>query len=146
MAQSQKYKELNTIIHPESVALIGASAKEGKVGRMFMDRFLDTGYQTLYPVNPGADEILGIKAYPSVKAIPGPVDMAVILTPTAAVLSMVKECVEKGVKGVVINSAGFGEGDGTGATKGEMGRETGLLGSHRYPAYAVPRKRGGSGS
>ena len=41
MAQSQKYKELNTIIHPESVALIGASAKEGKVGRMFMDRFLD---------------------------------------------------------------------------------------------------------
>jgi acetyltransferase len=110
MAQSQLYKELNTIIQPESVALIGATAKEGKVGRMFMDRFLETGYRTLYPVNPGADEILDIKAYPSVKAIPGPVDMAVILTPPAAVLSMVKECVEKGVKGVVINSAGFGEG------------------------------------
>ena len=93
MAQSQMYEALNQILRPESVALIGASAKEGKVGRMFMDRFLDTGYRTLYPVNPGADEILGIKAYPSVKAIPGPVDMAVILTPPVAVLSMVKECV-----------------------------------------------------
>lgn len=109
MVQSKMYETLNPILQPKSVALIGASAKEGKVGRMFMDRFLDTGYQILYPVNPGADEILGIKAYPSVKAIPGPVDMAVILTPSVAVLSMVKECVEKGVKGVVINSAGFGE-------------------------------------
>lgn len=116
MTQRKILEELDPIMHPRSVALIGASAKEGKVGRIFMDRFLDTGYQELYPINPGADEILGIKAYPSVKEVPGPVDMAVILTPPFAVMDMVKECTEKGVKGVVINSAGIGE-------EGEKGKE-----------------------
>ncbi|MFC1868634.1 acetate--CoA ligase family protein [Thermodesulfobacteriota bacterium] len=148
MAQSKMYETLNPILQPKSVALIGASAKEGKVGRMFMDRFLDTGYQTLYPVNPGADEILGIKAYPSVKAIPGPVDMAIILTPPGAVLDMVKECVEKGVKGVVINSAGFGEtGEEGKAREREMVRiaregDTRLIGPNcigvYYPAARLP--------
>jgi acyl-CoA synthetase (NDP forming) len=116
MAQKKILEELNPIFHPRSLALIGASAKQGKVGRMFMDRFLETGFQTLYPVNPGADEILGVKAYPAVSDIPGPVDVALVVTPPNAVMEAIKDCVNKGVKGIIINSAGFGEG-------GEKGKE-----------------------
>jgi acetyltransferase len=108
--------ELDPIFHPKSMALIGASDKPGKVGRMFMDRFLDTGFETLYPVNPGANEVLGLKAYPSVKDIPGPVDLAFVVLPPKAVLDTVRDCVSKGVKGIIINSAGFGE-------TGERGKE-----------------------
>ncbi len=59
MAPKRIIEELDQIFHPRSLALIGASPKPGKVSRMFMDRFLDTGFQTLYPLNPGADEVLG---------------------------------------------------------------------------------------
>lgn len=109
MTESNIFKELNPIFKPRSAAILGASAKEGKVGRMFMDIFLETGFENLYPVNPGADEVLGLKAYPSVKDIPGDVDFALIVLPPKAVLQAIRDCVEKGVKGVVINSAGFGE-------------------------------------
>ena len=78
------FRELDPIFHPRSVALIGASAKQAKVGRLFMDSFIDSGFRELYPVNPGEREILGFPAYPSVLAIPHPVDMAVVVTPTAA--------------------------------------------------------------
>jgi acyl-CoA synthetase (NDP forming) len=110
MAQKKILEELAPFFHPRSLALIGASAKQGKVGRMFMDLFLETGFQTLYPVNPGADEILGVKAYPSVMEIPGTVDLALVVTPPNAVLEAIKDCVAKGVKGIIITSAGFGEG------------------------------------
>jgi acyl-CoA synthetase (NDP forming) len=109
MAYKNIIEELDPIFHPRSLALIGASASQGKVGRMFMDRFLDTGFQTLYPVNPGSDEVLGLKAYASIKDIPGPVDMAFIVLPPKLVLETVKDCVAKGVKGIIINSSGFGE-------------------------------------
>ena len=116
MAQRSILEELDPFFHPRSLALIGASAKEGKVGRMFMDRFLETGFQRFYPVNPGADETLGVKTYPSVSHIPGPVDLALVVTPPNAVMEAIKDCVNKGVKGIIINSAGFGEG-------GEEGKE-----------------------
>lgn len=116
MGKKEIHNELDPIFHPKSLALIGASDKQGKVGRMFMDRFLDTGFQTLYPVNPGTNEVLGLKAYPSVKDIPGPVDLAFVVLPPKAVLDTVRDCVSKGVKGIIINSAGFGE-------MGEQGKE-----------------------
>ena len=116
MGQEKILSELDPIFHPKSLALIGASDKPGKVGRMFMDRFLDTGFQTLYPVNPSTNEVLGLKAYPSVKDIPGPVDLAFVVLPPKAVLDTVRDCVSKGVKGIIINSAGFGE-------TGERGKE-----------------------
>jgi len=106
--------ELDPFFHPKSLALVGATGKQGKVGRLFMDRFLETRFQTLYPVNPGAGEILGVKAYASLKEIPGPVDVALVVTPPNAVVETIKECVAKGVKGIIINSAGFGEGGGFG--------------------------------
>jgi len=114
------FDELDPIFHPRSVALLGASGKQGKIGRVLMDRFLDMGFRDLYPVNPSEREILGIKAYPSVKDIPAPVDLALIVTPTNAVLPAVKDCAEKGVRAIVITSSGFGE---TGEKGLELERE-----------------------
>ena len=123
MKQRGTLSELQPFFRPRSVALIGASGREGKVGRMFMDRFLETGFQKLYPVNLREDEILGVRAYPAVTEIPGPVDLAIILTPPPAVIEAVKGCVAKGVKGIVINTAGFGErGEEGKAQEQEMAR------------------------
>jgi acyl-CoA synthetase (NDP forming) len=116
MAEKNILVELDPFFHPKSLAILGASGKEGKVGRLFMERFIESGFQKLYPVNPREVEILGVKAYPSLIDIPGPVDLALVLTPPASVIASVKECVAKGVKGIIITTAGFGEG-------GERGKE-----------------------
>jgi acetyltransferase len=116
MGKRTVFDELDPLFHPRSVALIGASRKAGKIGRLFMDCFLDSGFRELYPVNPKESEILGLKAYPSVLHIPEPVDMAIVITPTASAPVAVKECVEKGVKTIVINTSGFAE-------SGEKGKE-----------------------
>jgi acyl-CoA synthetase (NDP forming) len=116
MSERNILAELDPIFHPRSVALIGASGKQGKIGRVLMERFLDTGFQQFYPVNPRESEILGVKAYRTVTDIPGPVDLAIVLTPTDAALAAVKECAAKGVRAIVITTAGFGEA-------GENGKE-----------------------
>jgi len=103
------FEEIDRIFHPRSVALIGASGKRGKIGRVLMDRFLEMGFEHLYPVNPKEDEILGIKAYPSILDIPSAVDTALIVTPTEAALTAVKEAAAKKVKAIVITTSGFGE-------------------------------------
>ena len=103
------FAELDPIFHPKSLALIGASGKPGKIGRLFMERFLDTGFRELYPVNTGEGQVLGVKAYPNILDIPYPVDMALVLTPTGSALQAVKECTAKGVKLIVITTSGFGE-------------------------------------
>jgi acyl-CoA synthetase (NDP forming) len=111
--QSRIRSDLDPLFYPRSVAVIGASGSKGKVGRMWMDRFIEAGLETLYPVNLRETEILGIKAYPSLSDIPGPVDQALILLPPNAVPSAVEECIAKGVKGITINSATLGlEGEG----------------------------------
>jgi acetate---CoA ligase (ADP-forming) len=109
MTKRSIFAELDPMFHPRSVALIGASGKPGKVGRVLMDRFLETGFQEFYPVNPVEKEILGAKTYRAIGEIPGSVDMAIVLTPTDATLTAVEECAAKGVKTIVITSAGFGE-------------------------------------
>jgi acetyl-CoA synthetase (ADP-forming) len=116
MAEKNILIELDPFFHPKSLAILGASGKEGKLGRLFMERLIETGFQKLYPVNPREAGILGVKAYPSLIDIPGPVDLALILTPPASVIASVKECVAKGVRGIIITTAGFGEG-------GEKGKE-----------------------
>jgi len=114
MDKKSIFHELDPIFHPKSVALIGASAKEAKIGRVLMDRFLEMGFQELYPVNPNEREILGLKAYPSILDIPGDVDMALVVTPTEAVLQAVKEATAKRVKVIVITTSGFAEAGGRG--------------------------------
>lgn len=100
---------LDFLFHPRSVAIIGASSREGSFGRTFVDGFIRIGFHPFYPVHPTEKEILGIKAYPSIKEIPEEVDVAIVLTPPATVLKVLEECAEKYVKGIVIFTAGFGE-------------------------------------
>lgn len=101
---------LQYIFKPTSVALIGATDKEGSVGKTVLKNLISTTFGGIvYPVNPKRTHVLGIHAYPSVKDIPTPVDLAVICTAARIVPSVVKECVENGVKGIIIISAGFKE-------------------------------------
>jgi acyl-CoA synthetase (NDP forming) len=116
MSKKTIFAELDAIFHPGSVALLGASNKEGKVARVLMDRFLEMGFKNLYPVNPREGEILGLRAYKTITDIPGPVDLAIVLTPTDSAVQAVKECAAKKVKAIVITTAGFGE-------SGERGEE-----------------------
>jgi acetyl coenzyme A synthetase (ADP forming)-like protein len=106
---------LDAIFSPESVAIVGASNTPGKVGHDIFANILRGGYTgTLYPVNPKARSILSVKAYPTISEIPDPVDLAIIILPPEASLAAVEESVRKGIKGIVIVSAGFREVGGEG--------------------------------
>ena len=101
---------------PKSVAVIGASASKGKVGFSVMRNIQQSAFDgDVYPINPSGGEIFGYKAYKSVSEIPGSIDLAVICIPAKFVSASVEECGQKGVKSIVIITAGFREigGDGT---------------------------------
>lgn len=98
------------LLSPTSIAIIGASTDERKVGHMIVKNILTQGFAgEVYPVNPKADEILGKKVYASISAIPQTPDIVVIVTPGATVAGLLEECGAKGVKDVIVISAGFGE-------------------------------------
>jgi acetyltransferase len=101
--------QLDRILNAKSVSLVGASNKEGSFGRLFVEGLIKMGCKNIYPVNPKSSEIMGLKAYPSITDIPYDVDVAVLLTPPEPVLGLVKECVQKKIKGIVVFAAGFGE-------------------------------------
>ncbi|MBU0994783.1 MAG: acetate--CoA ligase family protein [Proteobacteria bacterium] len=106
---------LDAIFSPKSIAVLGASSTKGKVGHDIFANILQNGYTgTLFPVNPGANSILSVKCYNSILDIPDPVDLAMIILPPKVALSAIKECVKKGVKGIIIISAGFKEVGGEG--------------------------------
>jgi acetyltransferase len=101
---------LNSIFTPESVAVVGATETPGKVGRTVVENLLQGGFAgTIYPINPKRDTILGLKAYPSITALPAPPDLAVIITPPPTVPGIIGECVKIGTGGAIIISAGFKE-------------------------------------
>jgi len=101
---------LEMFFAPRSVAIVGAGREPGKLGHDVLNNLLQYGYKgQVYPINPKADEILGLKSYPSVLDVPGPVDLAVIVVPARFVPDVIQQCGEKGVKGAVIISAGFKE-------------------------------------
>lgn len=101
---------LDPLFRPESVAVIGASRNPGTIGFQIVDNLVRHGFQGIvYPVNPNARFIHSFPAFPSISAVPGPVDMAVVVVPKESVLKVVDECGQKGVKGVVVISAGFRE-------------------------------------
>ena len=109
-------KDLNKMFKPESVAVIGASNTPGKVGYIIVDNLINDGFEgEIYPVNPKGGEILGKKAYTNITEIPGDVDLAIITIPSPFVNPAVKECGEKGVKNMVVITAGFKEVGGEGA-------------------------------
>jgi acetyltransferase len=108
-------KRLNSIFYPKSIAVIGASRHPGSVGFSLLANLIDSRFQgVVYPVNPKARGILGIKCYPNVIEIPDVVDLAVILVPAPAVPEVLEECALKSIKGIIIISAGFKEVGGAG--------------------------------
>ncbi|ROR03291.1 acetate--CoA ligase alpha subunit [Desulfosoma caldarium] len=103
-------ERLDAIFSPKSVAVVGASTVPGKVGHDLFANILRGGYTgILYPVNPAARSVLSVKAYPTLKDIPDPVELAILVVPPKAALAVVDEAAQKGVKAVVIVSAGFRE-------------------------------------
>src|SRR5262249_33399462 len=88
-------KPLDAIFAPKSVALIGATEKQGSVGRTIMWNLLSNPFGgTLYPINPQRPSVLGIKTYPSISAVPEKVDLAIIVTPAPTIPDIVGECVD----------------------------------------------------
>jgi acetyl coenzyme A synthetase (ADP forming)-like protein len=101
---------LDMFFNPHAVAVIGASRTPGKLGHSVLRNVIQCGYKgAVYPVNPRAAEVLGIKCYPSVLLAPGPIDLALVLIPSKNVADALIECGEKGVRGVIVISAGFRE-------------------------------------
>ena len=107
--------DLDAIFSPQSVAVVGASTTPGKVGHDIFVNILKGGYRgVLYPVNPSAESVSSVRAYPSISDIPYPLDLAMIILPPKLALGAIQEAIDKGVKGIVIVSAGFKEVGGEG--------------------------------
>ena len=101
---------LTGLFRPKSIAIIGASTTPGKIGHTVVKNLVESKYEGgIFPVNPSADEILGFKVYKSVLDIQEPIDAAVITIPARFVLETVKECGQKGVKGLIVITSGFSE-------------------------------------
>lgn len=105
---------LDTLFYPKSIAVVGASPRRGYLGRWGGNTFIEGSINLhfpgkIYPVHPKADFILGIRSYRSVREIPGELDLVIFSIPFSAVLSVMEDCVEKGVKFVHLFTAGFSE-------------------------------------
>ena len=116
--------KLSCLFEPRSVAVIGASDDRTKYGNRVMQSIIDAGYTgPVYGVNPGVSTVLGRKAYPTMRELPEPVELAFIVIPSKAVLESVKDCIAAGAKGIVIITAGFGEVGAEGlVAEAEIGR------------------------
>lgn len=101
---------LRSLLYPKSVAVIGASTKPGSIGQLLFKCIMENGFSgILYPVNPNAQAVLSVKAYPSILEVPGNVDLAVIVVPAPLVTRVADECGRKGVRAIVVISDGFKE-------------------------------------
>jgi len=106
----QRPQPLDVFFTPKTVALVGATENPGSVGRTILWNLVTSPFGgTVYPVNPKRPSVLGVKAYPSITAIPEQVDLAVIVTPPPSIPGIIRECGENGVRGAVVISAGFKE-------------------------------------
>lgn len=134
---------MNRIMRPQAVAVIGASSEDGKIGNSVMKNLVNGGYQgQIYPIHPKAEEIMGYKAYKSVKDVPGEIDTAVFAIPAKLVAGALRECGEKKIAGAILIPSGFGE---TGNIEGQeelqrIGREYNirLMGPNIYGFYYTP--------
>jgi acetate---CoA ligase (ADP-forming) len=107
------------LLSPRSIAVVGASRRPQAIGNALLNNLLEGGFEgDVFPVNPNAETVAGRTAHPSVLAIPGPVDLAVVTVPAEAVEAVTRDCVAKGVRGLVVISSGFAElGDGDAQTE-----------------------------
>jgi len=122
---------LDSLLKPRSIAVVGASRRPGSIGREILHQLIEFEYRgMLFPVNPQADFVHSMKAYPSVSSIPDQVDLAIIVVPREAVPAVVEDCGRKGVKGLVVITAGFSE-------TGEEGRRMETKLSERIRGYGM---------
>jgi acyl-CoA synthetase (NDP forming)/RimJ/RimL family protein N-acetyltransferase len=108
--QHGEARSIGRLLRPKSVAVVGASNDEGKLGNAVFGNLLRMGFDgPLYPINPDARHVGGVRAYPTVLDVPDDIDLAVIAVPAASVPDVVQQCAERGVRGLVVISGGFGE-------------------------------------
>jgi acetyl coenzyme A synthetase (ADP forming)-like protein len=101
---------MKEFFEPRGIAVVGASREPGKLGHEILRNIIESGFQGgIYPVNPKADEILGLKCYTSVSEIPVEIDLAIIVVPAKFVARVVEECGRRGIKAAVVISGGFRE-------------------------------------
>jgi len=110
LSHAEILRSMQRIMRPRAVAVIGASAEEGKIGNSVMKNLIDGGYRgAIYPIHPRASEILGRTCYPSVAAVPGAIDIAIFCIPARLVASVIAECGAKGIVGAILIPSGFAE-------------------------------------
>jgi len=103
-------RSMRTILFPERVAIIGASRRAESIGALVLANIIEAGFiGELYPIHPEAAEIQGLKAYPSIRDVPEPVDLAILVIPADQTVGVVKECGKAGVKALLVLSSGFAE-------------------------------------
>jgi acetyltransferase len=114
--ESEKALPLDAIFAPSTVAVVGATEKNGSIGRAVLWNLISNPFGgTVYPINSNRPNVLGIKAYPNIVSVPDHVDLAVVVTPAPKVISVISDCVAAGVRGAIIISAGFKESGPEGA-------------------------------
>ncbi|MEQ8673137.1 MAG: bifunctional acetate--CoA ligase family protein/GNAT family N-acetyltransferase [Aggregatilineales bacterium] len=110
VSSTDEKRDLDAILKPNNIAVIGATEKMGSVGRTILTNLITNPFGgTVFPVNPKRPNVLGIKSYPSILDVPDQVDLAVIVTPAPVVPTVIEECVQAGIPGAIVISAGFKE-------------------------------------
>jgi acetyl coenzyme A synthetase (ADP forming)-like protein len=143
-SQADIVVQMNKVMKPDAVAVIGASDETGKIGNSVMKNLINGGYKgQIYPINPSADTIMGLKAFKSVKDVPGNIDIAVFAIPAKFVPGALEEVGEKKIAGAILIPSGFAE---TGNMAGqvelvEIARQYGvrLMGPNIYGFYYTPK-------
>ncbi len=135
--QRAEARSIQRLLTPASVAVIGASTDPDTVGHAVFANLLRYGFAgPVYPVNPRARHVGGVRAYPTVLDVPDDVDLAVVVVPAAAVAGVVEQCAGRNVRGLVVLSDGFGERDGAGGVAGREA-ERALVASARAHGMRV---------
>ena len=127
----RRRRSLDALFRPRGVAVVGASRRPGAIGRQVVSNLVSGGYQgPVWPVNPHADVVLSIRAKKSVREIDGPVDLAVLVVPPDEVLVVAQQCGKRGIRGLVVVTAGFREIGGIGIVReqklGAIARKYGM--------------------
>ena len=143
-SQEEIVRQMNRIMKPDTVAVIGASAEDGKIGNSVMKNLINGGYQgKICPIHPKADEIMGMAAYKSVLDVPGDIDVAVFAIPAKFVAQALEEVGRKGIPGAVLIPSGFAE---TGNVAGQdeivaiaRKHDIRLMGPNIYGFYYTPK-------
>jgi len=143
-SQAEIVRQMNKVMKPDAVAVIGASDETGKIGNSVMKNLINGGYKgKIYPINPSADKIMGLPAYKSVKDVPGDIDIAVFAIPAKFVAAALQEVGEKKIAGAILIPSGYAE---TGNMAGqvelvEIARKYGvrLMGPNIYGFYYTPK-------